>query len=105
MTTEAQTQDICSIIENDCTAQSILCEELSDNQCIQGGLAVAAGIPLEDLRGRGVLRLKEYEQINRVFGLNKMQLEYMMHLNDSESSVSFRRDNLKRYVKTLQDLE
>ncbi len=97
----SQLEAIKTVIASDCTAHGILCAELSDEQCIQGGLAVAAGVPLDDLRGRFILEPSEYRRIEKVFGLTSIQLDYMMHFNDSQSEIPLRRRALNIYVATL----
>ena len=42
MITTKQAEAIRKVIASDCTASGTLCDELSSEQCIQGGLAVAA---------------------------------------------------------------
>ena len=100
--TPAQRKAILKVIDKDAEIQGVLCDYKTEQMCILGGLASAAGIPLTHLKGMSGLDPSDTEIIHAFFGLSEEKQTILVHINDEGryGLRSMRQAALRKRVKS-----
>ena len=80
--TPAQRDAILKVIDEDAEIQGVLCRYQTEQMCILGGLASAAGIYIGALRGAMGLSDANELIVEEFFGLSSKKQETLVNIND-----------------------